>query len=87
MFAPKRLLFRLELHGRVIYEVYSDDVKSDITIGRNGDNSWIIPEEDRSASGRHARIVFKNKNFNQNIWNFDFASSHLPELKNCALIQ
>ena len=63
MFAPKRLLFRLELHGRVIYEVYSDDVKSDITIGRNGDNSWIIPEEDRSASGRHARIVFKNKNF------------------------
>ena len=63
MFAPKRLLFRLELHGRVIYEVYSDDVKSDITIGRNGDNSWIIPEEDRSASGRHARIVFKNKSF------------------------
>ena len=63
MFAPKKLLFRLELNGKLLYEVYSDDVKSDITIGRSRENVWIIPEEDCSASSRHAKIVFKNKSF------------------------
>ena len=61
--SKKLFLFRLELNGRVLYEICSEDIKSDITIGRNGDNTWIIPGEDRGASGRHARITFKNKAF------------------------
>lgn len=61
--SKKLFLFRLELNGRMLYEICSEDIKSDITIGRSGDNTWIIPVEDRGASGRHARITFKNKAF------------------------
>ena len=63
MFGDKKFLFRLELNGRLLYEIYSDEVKSDISIGRSGDNTWIIPGEDRSASSHHAKITFKNKAF------------------------
>lgn len=63
MFKKKTLLFRFELNGRSLYEICSDDVKSDILIGRSGDNTWIIPNEDRSASSHHAKITFHNKAF------------------------
>lgn len=59
----KKLFFRLELNGRLLYEIYSDDIKSDISIGRSGDNTWIIPSDDCSASNHHAKITFKNKAF------------------------
>ena len=50
------LIIQLEFNGKIIHEISSDDLKSDITIGRNDQCTWQVPREDRSASGVHARI-------------------------------
>ena len=63
IFSSKKLLFRLEFCGRLVYEITSDDFKTDITIGRSSDNIWVLPPDDRSASNHHAKLVFKNKAF------------------------
>ena len=53
------LLIQLEFDGKTIYEISSDDLKSEIVIGRSERCTWRIPPEDRGASGVHARI-FRN---------------------------
>ena len=53
------LIIQLELNGKVLCEVSTDDLKSEITIGRSEQCAWRIPSDDRSASGVHARI-FRN---------------------------
>lgn len=55
------LIIQLEFNGKIIHEIGSDDLKSDITIGRNDQCTWQVPREDRSASGVHARIFRMGK--------------------------
>lgn len=58
----KNYTIRLELNGQHIHEISSAEISSDIIIGRSSDCTWIIPAEDRSASGHHARLFRKGKN-------------------------
>ena len=63
MFKKSSYLFRLELNGAVIRECSSDDIANEITIGRSDRCDWVIPAEDRGASGVHAKICRKGKHF------------------------
>ena len=53
------LIIQLEFNGKTICEISSNDLKSEIVIGRSGQCAWQIPPEDRSASSVHARL-FRN---------------------------
>ena len=55
------LIIQLELNGKIIREISSADLKSDITIGRSEQCTWRVPHEDRSASGVHARLFMNGK--------------------------
>ena len=55
------LIIQLELNGKIIREISTVDLKSDITIGRSEQCTWRIPHEDRGASGVHARIFLNGK--------------------------
>ena len=55
------LIIQLELNGKIIREISTADLKSDITIGRSEQCTWRVPHEDRSASGIHARIFLNGK--------------------------
>ena len=63
IFKKISLIFRLELNGRVVQEVKSSDLDSEITIGRGEHCTLRIPAEDRGASGIHARIHRKGKHY------------------------
>ncbi|MBQ7652142.1 MAG: FHA domain-containing protein [Victivallales bacterium] len=54
-----QLSIRLELEDRILFELTSDQIDGEITIGRGLDCTWPIPATDRSASSRHARIFKK----------------------------
>ncbi len=54
-----QLSVRLELSDRILFEVTSDQIDGEITIGRSLDCTWAIPATDRSASSKHARIFKK----------------------------
>ena len=59
IFKQPPLIIQLEFNGKIISEICSEDLNSDITIGRSGQCNWRVPAEDRGASGVHARI-FRN---------------------------
>ena len=59
----KVLSFRLDLNGKTVGEIISSAVDPEITIGRSEQCTLRIPAEDRSASGVHARIFRKGKNY------------------------
>jgi pSer/pThr/pTyr-binding forkhead associated (FHA) protein len=61
LFKQTPLTIQLELNGRTLYEISSEEVKSEITVGRSERCAWRIPSEDRSASGVHARIFLNGK--------------------------
>ena len=61
LFKQSPLFIQLEFNGKVICEISSVDLKSDITIGRSERCTWRIPPEDRGASGVHARLFLSGK--------------------------
>ena len=63
MFKKTNYIFRLELNGSTLKEISSADIKGDISIGRGSDCTWVLPQEDRSASTHHAKIYKKGGNF------------------------
>ena len=61
IFGKTSLSIRLELEGRVLYHISQDEITDLITIGRDPENTWQVPHEDRLTHGRHAWIE-KKKN-------------------------
>ena len=59
MAKSSQLSVRLELSDRILFEVTSDQIEGEITIGRGLDCTWSIPATDRSASSKHAKIFKK----------------------------
>ena len=55
------LIVQLEFNGKIVHEISTVDLKSEITIGRSERCVWRIPGEDRSASGVHARLFLSGK--------------------------
>ncbi len=56
MMFDKKCHLRLEANGRCLHEISSNEIKSEITIGRDSTCDWRLPASDRGVSGRHARI-------------------------------
>jgi len=54
-----QLSIRLELEDRILFEVTTDQIEGEVTIGRGLDCTWQIPATDRSASSMHAKIFKK----------------------------
>lgn len=61
IFGKTSLSIRLELEGRVLYHISQDEITDLITIGRDPENTWQVPHEDRLTHGKHAWIE-KKKN-------------------------
>ena len=53
IFQKTNLAIRLELNGRILYEITAKEMPAEVTIGRASGCTWIIPAEDRGASGKH----------------------------------
>lgn len=50
------LLLLEDKDGRPIHEASSSELSYPFVIGRRGTNGWVIPAEDKSASGTHAEV-------------------------------
>ncbi len=58
-FFRKNMRFRLELNDRILNEISSAEAPGEISIGRDGRNTWRLPPADMTASNFHARLFSK----------------------------
>ena len=50
---------RLELKGKVLYEVDAAELKTEVVIGRSSSCAWRTPDDDGMVGSRHARLYTK----------------------------
>ena len=66
------MLIRLEHNGRIVHEISSSAVSTEIVIGRSHSCAWPVPKEDTVSSSRHAAIFLKGKS----VWFKDLESTN-----------
>jgi len=97
----KTLSFRLEFNGKTVGEVISSHMTaSEITVGRDKQCTLRVPAEDRNASGVHAKIFRRGRNYfiqnlskqngiyfmGEKIQEHKLAAGELYSIGNCKLI-